>query len=167
METNNRTQWVIIGAAVVVLIAGGIWLSTRSAEAPEVEKEMVKESITAAEATVVEDAGVLPRGTVQTESDGEIISVADQPAGMKVLIGGMELTRASWVAVRDETRILGAAWFPSSATAGEVTLQRSTVAGNTYSVVVYVDDGDKAFDFRVDKLISVEGKPVGTSFTAN
>ena len=29
METNNVTQWVIIGAAVIGLVIGGAWLAMR------------------------------------------------------------------------------------------------------------------------------------------
>ncbi len=62
--------------------------------------------------------------------------------------------------------ILGAAWFPSSATSGSVKVQRATQAGKTYSVVIYVDDGDKKFDYKKDQLITADGGPVGSSFSA-
>lgn len=168
METNNVTQWAIIGAAVLVLIAGGTWLAMRDNAAPADGEQTEEMATTTPETpTTAAETPTMPKGTVTATSDGETVAVADQAAGTSVKIEGMELTRASWVAIRDDKSILGASWFPSSATSGSVKLQRATVSGKQYSVVMYVDDGDKKFDFKTDKLISVDGKAVGTSFTAN
>jgi hypothetical protein len=166
METNNVTQWAIIGAAVLVLIAGGSWLAMRGNDAAPADTDEEVSATTTPSTTTVETK-TLPKGTQMATSDGETVAVSDQAAGTSVSLDGMELTRASWIAVRDDMRILGASWFPSSATSGTVKLQRATVSGKSYSVVIYVDDGDKKFDFKTDKLITVDGKPVGTSFTAN
>jgi hypothetical protein len=166
METNNVTQWVIIGAAVLVLVIGGAWLALRGGNANEPESNE-KVATTTPATTTVNETNNIPKGSVTATSDGESVSVAAQDAGTSVVLQGLELTRASWVAVRDDMSILGAGWFPSSATGGTVKLQRATQSGKTYRVVIYVDDGDKKFDYKTDKLITVDGAPVGASFTTN
>lgn len=81
--------------------------------------------------------------------------VDDQAAGESVAIRAMDLPEGSWIAIKEKSsgRILGAARFPAGATSGEVELLRATVAGGAYEVVVYADDGDKAFDHKKDTLV--------------
>ena len=160
------TQWVIIGAAVIVLIVGGAWLALRGRTAVPTMDTANAIATTTPTATVDSTKNV-PKGTVTATSDGESVAAADQAAGSVVTLSSLSLTRASWVAVRDDMSILGAAWFPSSATAGTVKVQRATVAGKTYRVVMYVDDGDKKFDYKKDQLITSDAGPVGSSFKAN
>ncbi len=159
------TQWVIIGAAVLVLIVGGAWLAMRGGEGAPVEEANVVATTTPS-TTTVDTSKNVPKGTVTATSDGESVAAADQAAGTSVTLSSLSLTRASWIAVRDDMSILGAAWFPSSATSGSVKVQRATQAGKTYSVVIYVDDGDKKFDYKKDQLITADGGPVGSSFSA-
>lgn len=159
------TQWVIIGAAVLVLIVGGAWLAMRGKSDRPVAQEQAATTTPATTTTVTPESNV-PKGSVTATSDGESISVADQPAGKTVTLSSLSLTRASWVAVRDDMSILGAAWYPSSATTGTVKLQRETVSGKSYRVVIYVDDGDKKFDYKKDQLITADAAPVGASFKA-
>ncbi len=166
METNNVTQWVIIGAAVLVLVIGGAWLAMRGGSDEPAETETNVQATTTPATTTVDSTSNVPKGTVTATSDGESVSVENQAAGKSVQLSNMSLTRASWIAVRDDMSIMGAAWFPSSATTGEVKLQRATVAGKSYSVVIYVDDGDKKFDFKKDQLITADAGPVGVSFDA-
>ena len=163
MEMNKITQWVLIGAAVLILLVGGGWLAFRG-ENPE---PTTNTNATTTPSTSTVSGNNMPDGTVQSESDGESVTVTDQAAGTSVAIESMGLTRASWIAVRDDKSILGAAWFPSNATTGAVKLRRATMAGEEYRVVIYVDDGDKKFDFKKDQLITAGDSPVGTSFTAN
>lgn len=166
METNNVTQWVIIGAAVLVLVVGGAWLVTRNRATDEARGTNEKATTTQSTTTSTVTGGV-PNGTVTSDSDGESVRVEAQAPGSTVRIASMELTRASWIAIRDDRSILGAAWFPSSATGGEVHLQRATESGKSYRAVIYVDDGDKKFDYKKDRLITSGGNPVGSTFTAN
>jgi hypothetical protein len=166
METNNMTQWVIIAAAVVVLIVGGAWLALRG-RTPAPASDTAAATTTVPATTTVDATTNVPKGTVTATSDGESVAAADQAAGKSVMLSSISLTRASWIAVRDDKSILGAAWFPSSATAGSIKLQRETVAGTSYRLVIYVDDGDKKFDYKKDQLIIADGGPVGGSFKAN
>lgn len=168
METNNVTQWVIIGAAVVVLIVGGAWLAMRGgADRSTDTNATATTTASTTPVTTVDSSTSMPKNTVTATSDGETVSVAaNQVAGDTVTLSSMSLTRASWVAVRDDKSILGAAWFPSNATTGTVELQRATESGKSYNVVIYVDDGDKKFDMHADQLVTADGGPVGVSFKA-
>lgn len=85
---------------------------------------------------------------------GEAVVVQSQQAGGLVRVDSVTITRPSWVVVREEGWILGAARLDQSATEVTVPLLRETESGNTYEVVVYVDDGDKEFDHLADVLVS-------------
>ena len=150
MDTSNRTNWIIIGTVAVVLILGGWWLFMGKAD-----DSQGAVATTTGTGTPTTGTTVTPTVPVTTTTaSGETVSVQNQAAGASVAISGMNLTRESWVAVRDAKSILGAGRFAAGATSGTVKLLRSTVKGETYQVVVYVDDGDKKFDFKVDALVS-------------
>src|SRR3989344_3886389 len=137
MDTNNSMNWMIVGAVVVVLILGGWWLMGRGGDADVGNGSETGET----------GMGTMPTGStvnvgtqpVMTGAQGESISVSDQSAGTTVTISSMNLTRETWIAVRDEKSILGAGRFAPGAKSGTVELLRGTEAGKSYSVVVYVD----------------------------
>lgn len=105
--------------------------------------------------------------TVTTSLKGESVQVDDQPAGSSVNIAKLTVTRSTWVAVRDARSVLGARRFEPGVTSGTIPLLRATTAGQNYTVVMYVDDGDKAFDVRKDLLVTNgTGAPVGDMFAA-
>ena len=93
------------------------------------------------------------------DNDGEgDVTVNDQDAGSTVAFSRADFpTNEGWVVVRDYEDgqlggILGAArWntltalLPSS-----VKLLRPTVAGNTYAVVFYTENGDRSFNLATD-----------------
>lgn len=110
-----------------------------------------------------------PPPSPTAQSSGETISVSDQPAGMTISVASLTLPQMGWVAVRDNKGwILGAGRFE----AGEhqnasVPLLRATVASERYQALLYVDDGDKQFDFKKDTLIiEGDGSVAGTMFSA-
>jgi hypothetical protein len=87
------------------------------------------------------------------------ISVTDQAAGGVVYVTQMDLGESAWVAVREDAEgslgnILGAAWYPEGKHSGVVELLRSTDQNTMYYVVLYQDDGDKAFDYKKDTLVT-------------
>lgn len=90
---------------------------------------------------------------------GEEVTVQDQPAGDSVRVAEAKLSRVSWIAVRDDLRIYGAARVTPPTGGGTVQditvpLLRNTTTDKTYKVVVYADDGDGIFDFKKDLLVS-------------
>lgn len=89
---------------------------------------------------------------------------------MSVVVASVTLNQSSWIAIRDESgSILGAGLFPAGTqTDVSVPLLRGTEAGQHYQVLIYVDDGNKQFDFHKDALLTgADGSVVGTTFAAN
>ena len=60
----------------------------------------------------------------------------------------------SWVVVRETGWILGATRLESSANNVVVHLISETEQGRAYEVVIYVDDGDREFDYLRDMLVT-------------
>lgn len=89
------------------------------------------------------------------------IEVEDQAAGQVVKIKDVTFPAdAGWIGVRDFDNgqlggLLGVArWNDAEGLKpSEVSLLRATVAGRTYAVVFYADNGDKRFDLAVDAQI--------------
>jgi len=177
VETNDTKGWIIGAVVLVVVVVGGWWMIKNSKPSSAVvgdnaavieegagDNMVDVEAMAGKEgATPVAPAPASETMTVTTVAKGdETVSVQDQAAGGKVAVASMKLSAASWVAIVDGGRVLGAAWYPSYATTGSVELLRDTVAGKTYQAVLYVDDGDKKFDMHKDMLVS----GVSTSFMA-
>lgn len=89
------------------------------------------------------------------------IAVDDQVSGSSVLMKSINLESDAWLVVYEDKNgergnILGAAWFPSGASEGAIELERPTVDGATYYVVIHSDtmprnaEGHKVFDFKSD-----------------
>jgi hypothetical protein len=156
MDTTNKTNWIIGGVVIVVIAVVGWWLFTKS-PVQEVE-EATTGTVTGTTSntnTGVSTSSELPTVSV---SVGEEVTVEDQPAGDSVRVAEAKLSRVSWVAVRDDMRIYGAAKVTPPVGGGTmqditVPLLRNTEAGKMYKVVVYADDGDNAFDFKKDALV--------------
>lgn len=149
---NKDSMYWIIGIAVaIVVVILGWWLFTKKPVAGQGNTPT---------ATTTTNGGqkggtTTQSGAVTTPAAGEALSVVDQAAGDSVTIASMTLTKPSWIAVQDKRGwILGAGWFPAGATSGSVPLLRATLAGETYTALVYVDDGDKTFDFKKDAIVS-------------
>jgi len=170
VETNDTKGWIIGAIVLVVVVVGGWWMIKSSKPSSAVigdnastTEEGAGDNMVDMEAVAGEEkaaptavaAAPAAEATVTTVAKGdETVSVGDQTAGETVTVASMKLSAASWVAIVDGGRVLGAAWYPSYATKGEVSLLRGTVAGKTYQAVVYVDDGDKKFDMHKDALVS-------------
>ncbi|MEK7107095.1 MAG: hypothetical protein AAB899_02810 [Patescibacteria group bacterium] len=104
-----------------------------------------------------------------TAINGESVSVKDQLAGFEVQVASLALTEIGWVGIRDKDgRVLGAGRFEAGSFKNvNIPLLRATVAGESYQVLLYVDDGDKKFDLHKDILISGPNRGVaGTNFRA-
>jgi len=101
------------------------------------------------------------------------VKVSQQAAGDTVFISEARAVASStWLAVREQNgdllgRILGARRL--DATVGSditIDLLRPTASHVMYAVVMYEDDGDRAFDHAVDSLVQENGTPVAYPFTA-
>jgi hypothetical protein len=102
-------------------------------------------------------------------ASGESVTVEDQPAGTEVKVKSLKLSETGWAGVRDaDGRVLGAGRFDAGNFENVVVpLLRGTVAGSSYQVLLYADDGDREFDLHKDTLIIGAGGGVaGTNFKA-
>lgn len=166
---NKQTGLIIAGVVLVLVLGAGWWLFTggtgdeMDTDTPTTTGQNGSDTDTDTGATNTPQGSTTTGGTAPTTTpaSGEAIAVADQAAGATVAIDSMTLTGSSWVAVRDERSILGASRFEAGATGGTVRLIRGTTPGNTYQAVIYRDNGDGAFDFKIDALVS----GVSDSFT--
>ncbi len=138
-----KTTHIVIGVgALIIILLVGWMISTRM----RVSSTVVGESKT--------NSSDQTPAAANTQTGGALV-VEDQAAGESVVITSMDMISTGWIAVREvgTGRVLGAGWFPAGATSGTVPLLRASVPGGKYEAIVYVDDGDKIFDMKVDDLI--------------
>ncbi|MEK7638884.1 MAG: hypothetical protein AAB388_01850 [Patescibacteria group bacterium] len=179
-ETKQDNQKTIV-AFVVGLLIGGllVWaFSDGSADAPkkisddeqsEVNDEASDDSDTESadenSATVV---GAVPLPTLEV-GEGDI-RVNNQPAGVSVALDSAEYpVGEGWIGVREFNNdqlgyILGVVRFSESQglVPDEIVLQRATIPGNRYAVVIFTEDGD--FDFSLSGDVQID--TIYSTFTA-
>lgn len=166
METTEKqeSQKTVV-AFVAGLLIGGllVWVfSSSPADAPKEEGADETETTETANTTNEEATTNETTTTTNTETSSETtvggtVSIADQTAGTKVELGTLSFpAKTGWVAVRDESGILGAARFDidGGLVPTAVNLLRPTVKGETYTVVFFNENGDKKFSSVTDTLIS-------------
>ena len=190
MNTLTSNQKVLVSALVGFIIgAAAIWVWTVSTATPqtamenetdvvasvenatdtETETEVEMPTKTATE-TVPESPAISP---ARSMSNSDLISVSPQKAGMSVT-ARVTFEAPGWVAVHEESsggigNVLGAKWLPAGEQDVTVDLLRATVAGMTYHVVLYNDDGDRQFDYKKGDANLLDGakQPIQASFSAN
>lgn len=156
----KQNQTLISAGVVILLLIGGWWLYNSNGPAMPTPQGNEKEDV-AAETPA-------PQGPV-APAEGESVTVADQPAGMAVVVSTVNLSQMGWIAVKDDHGwILGAGRFDAGTSKDvSVPLLRGTEPGERYQVLLYIDEGDKEFDFRKDSLVIESGGSVaGTMFNA-
>jgi len=174
MDANTR-NWVITGISVIIVIVLVGWaIAAKRTGSPVIGSGIANTDKEVASSTNTKDTSKpeanfsRPSASETAVASGETVTTPDQPAGISVSITQATLKRPSWVAIRDTSgRILGAGWFAVSGENLSVPLLRATEAGQVYQAVIYIDDGDKQFDFHKDTLVtSSEGAPVSSTFRA-
>jgi len=137
MNENNTLKRILIGLAILAFIVAAWMIEDRlSAPAPE--------------STADEE--------VQAEAKDSMLHANGQAAGSSVTVETRDMPDADvWVAVQEMrsgelSNVLGAAKVLPSQAWVTVPLLRNTVPGATYAVVLYRDDGDRAFDFHKDSI---------------
>ena len=101
------------------------------------------------------------------------ISVADQPAGLEVVVESLTVPPPGvWVAVRevngnDLGNVLGAVRVDGPRSSVSISLLRATEPGLPYVVQLYRDDGSNTFDLASDSVYVdfATGAPVIVRFT--
>ena len=163
-EKGGGFMQFIIGLVIGAGVVGGAWYFSASNDG---SSDMTNSDDTAA---VVDDnanvtiSGITTNVVTTAQPQGEALVVTNQSAGDAVFVDSATVSGVSWVAVRtaDGARILGAARLEESGFEIPVSLLAPTVAGESYEVVVFVDDGDRSFNHRLDALV----QGVSASFTA-
>lgn len=152
---RKMQQWVIGAVVVIVVALLGWWFFTGASDDSSSTGSTATSTATSSTST---SSSTDDRPTIGVNT-GEEVHADDQPAGDSVRVVEARLSRVSWIAVRDDLRIYGAARVnppEGGGTVNDITvpLLRNTEAGVTYKVVVYADDGDGAFDFKKDALVT-------------
>ena len=159
---NQKNTQIAIGVAVIVVVGLLAWwlFSKPAADTGSMATSTTQGTdATAIAASDTDLSGVegsmVTADANMTPATTEVITVSDQPAGDSVRIASVTLSKTGWVAVRDSLRIYGAAWLAAGTHENvSVPLLRNTTSGDKYSVVLYVDNGNKQFDMHADSLIS-------------
>lgn len=175
-DVNQEGQKTVVSFIVGLLIGGLlVWaFSGPSAEAPKDEmkadnKEEVKESEEETKTEAVSETKEEVAAPALTVGEGKV-TVAEQAAGSFVTLASATYPVAEgWIGVRDYAdgklgNILGVSRFSQAQglVPTGVTLQRPTVAGKEYAVVVFTENGDRAFNLANDKQLD----SVFATFTA-
>lgn len=182
MNSLSTNQKLLLSALVGFLVGAGavfVWNTAQapssvpspSSGAPEENENASEEESSAMEETNASESQQASPAAAVSESNGDRVTVADQPAGTVVAVASVNFSSAGWVAVHEDRNgelgnVLGAAWFPAGNSVGVVELLRGTAPGNVYHAVLYRDDGDKAFELDADAVIQTGGNPVQSTFTA-
>ncbi len=177
-DEKQEGQKTVVSFIVGLLIGGLlVWaFSGPTASAPEVKEEKigtdkvkVEVANDQAEETATKEEAEAPVATLPV-GDGSV-SVTDQSASSLITLASVTYpVSEGWIGVRDYESgqlgsLLGVVRFSESQglVPKDITLQRSTVAGKEYAVVVYTDNGDRKFNLADD----VQVDSVFATFKAN
>lgn len=161
-----KNQTLATAGIVILLLIGGWWLYNTGTTAPAPEN--AETSGKTGESSNTGTSSPNPQSPTAPAA-GESVSVADQPAGMSVIVSSVSLSQMGWVAVKDDRGwILGAGRLEMGTHQNiSVPLLRTTESGQRYQALLYIDDGDKEFDLRKDSLVIESGGSVaGAMFSA-
>lgn len=174
-EGGSLSSYIIVAiiAFALGLGSGYLWASKKAPAVLETKTTDTTES-TGTTPTVSGSASdngdISPTGA--TISQNAVVA-ADQAAGVNVMVSQISLDKTAWVVVREDDgagapgKILGAQLFDAGTGSGVVELLRGTQIGNTYYVMIYNDNGDRAFDPKSDlPLLGDNGKPRAATFKA-
>lgn len=189
-EEKQEGQKTVVSFIVGLLIGGLlVWaFSGPSVDAPEDKKDADKEeakdknddgdekATNTAEVKTEENKAnnvETKTGTVSNTlqvGDGKVV-VNDQPVSTKIKLDSATYpVKEGWIGVRDYQDgklggILGVVRFSEEQglVPTDIILQRPTVAGKEYAVVIYEENGDRKFNVAEDKQID----KVFTTFTAD
>jgi len=170
-EEKQDGQKTVVAFVVGLLIGGMlVWaFSGPSVDAPkdqdnQADSEMGDEMDATSD---MDDESAESEATAENQpapelqvGDGEVV-VPDQPASMSIeLESATYPVSEGWIGVREFNNdnlgfILGVVRFSESQglIPSEITLQRSTTAGNRYAIVIYTEDGDFEFNLAGDVQI--------------
>ncbi|MCA9353954.1 MAG: hypothetical protein KC877_00355 [Candidatus Kaiserbacteria bacterium] len=172
-ETQQDGQKTLVAFVVGLLIGGMlVWaFSGPDASAPATDntgsdtEETTRTEDTEKTPETTNNTGNTAAPVVETpvlEVGNGAVSVPDQPASASVTLESATYpVSEGWIGVREYNNdqlgyILGVVRFSESQglVPEEITLQRSTTAGNRYAVVIFTEDGD--FDFSLAGDVQID-----------
>ena len=162
MDMNDRTNRILAGIAVILLVIGAWYLG-------RMQTKSSTETGTSAMNSDSKSNDDVSATTPSITASNESVVVADQPAGSRVNVMSVTLPQGGWVAVRDNNgRVLGAGRYDAGTSEDVVVeLLRDTVSGLQYQVLLYIDDGDGQYDLHKDSLVmNADASVAGTVFNA-
>lgn len=167
MSSWTENVWMVGGAMLVAglvigFLIGWTWKEEKMS-IDDVNKNVV--------ATSTLSAVPFPAKMYDTVEATSSVAVDDQRAGSLVFVKHTEVSKPTWIAVREMLgdtvgNILGAQMITNTSDDVPVTLVRGTVAGQKYAVFLYQDDGNGQFEFRQDPMVEMDGYPVAAMFAA-
>ena len=174
--SSNKIVWGVVGLIVGLVIGWFIGHGSFgvTADSKDVSEENTQEEINSAisaENEKISDA-LFANSSLSQESDSAIL-VNDQRAGSVVTVASVETDASVWVVVREDKdgvvgNILGASRVDSGASNNIViNLLRPTVVGQTYRIVLFKDDGDSKFDYKIDVPMTSDGTLISRPFAAS
>lgn len=174
-EESKKT----IVSFVVGLLIGGIlvWAFTggERAEAPTTQDNDETEATTNDEVkdenvTINSDEKEVNKITNNLPMSDGVVVVDDQVASARIVMASASYPIGEgWIGVRDYTNenlggILGVVRFSEvqGLVPKDIILQRPTIAGKTYAVIIFTENGDRVFNSATD----VQLPTIFTTFTA-
>jgi hypothetical protein len=158
----------VLTALIAFLIGfGSAWLYLNQGDTSRQEtgKNIKEESAANNSANSSGDGGV----TLLLDKNAIIVN--DQEAGARVSVAKVVLEKGGWAVVHEDDgtgrpgKILGAQLFDAGTWSGEVTLLRGTEAGRVYYAMLHHDNGDRAFDPKIDTpILGSNNQPIMTTF---
>lgn len=186
MDEKEKNQKTVV-AFVAGLLIGGllVWIfsatpATNKENTITLDQDMSDQTDTAApEVTSTSNNAVVKSATKPstpvTTGVGSV-EVADQDAGTVVALGEVKMPVGNgWLVVHELTdagalaNALGAVRYSGAEglTPSTIELLRATVAGKSYRVVVYSENGDRVFDKADDTpVLTPEGARIEGAFKA-
>ena len=165
-QEKQGSQKTVVAFTAGLLIGGLlVWVFTASPEEAIAPSDTNEASVQGVGDIASDDGNNAAADDTTPEmlvGDGSI-DVRNQPSGTTVVLGGATFPNdEGWIGVRDFvggqlTGLLGVVRFSKTQklVPEEIVLQRPTVAGETYAVVFYTENGDKIFNLADD--VQVEG----------
>lgn len=173
MDMKNAYAPVVIGVVVGLVVGFAVgWYWTESKYASTQDVETQQEQNEQNQQTESEDQ-TEDESSMNVQASNEAIAVSEQDAGSSVVVDEVTLSETGWVAIREMKNdvmgnVLGAKRIQNPGTISRVSVEllRPTVAGETYAVVIYRDDGNANFDLNFDSLVVRGDDPVSATFEA-
>lgn len=164
MDMKKYGTEIVVGVCALIVGFGiGAWWKTDSIDR-SIDADQARTALSAAD----EQAS----STFLSAANGDFVDVEDQKAGNQVTVTSALFSQKGWVVIAEDdhgkpARILGAQEFVPGMATGTVDLLKPTIAGGSYHAMIYIDNGDNIFDYKVDApLTDSSGNTVESLFSA-